>query len=435
MNCLKAAGNERFTYCRTNKSANELDNEQCELPFNNIFGDTEKMTIKDNNIFISHRSEDKIFADLLVDFLILIGVPNERIFCSSLPGNDVKSKIDSEIKTQLNNSVLNILILSKDYYESVYCLNEQGIIWYVDKPMILFALPEIEPDKMFGFIDKNYKLNRFDSTSDLSSVVDQLKEIFTLNLSIAKLNDGINKLIARYGEKVASRGDKQPYHSKDINKFMQDMKFTDDETAVLYYIWMQQKRKITAEQIAEWLIQKEIYGIDVQNAFDLLAQSCYGIINEDTFELDIQVFREYCNKTREELQPIIDRVTEHSYSSAKTIQDLWNNGDLDDFDKLFISYIIDEKVISFKDRWDMSQQVKAIQKWEYENIMKNSLSSNYADCLQFFIENKLVFPSEYTSYDEPYEYSLHETIKSFFFSKTFPFAKELDEVKNKYMLF
>lgn len=48
--------------------------------------------IKKSIIFISHRSIDKNFADILVDFLCGTGIPKDRIFCSSLPGNDVKEK-------------------------------------------------------------------------------------------------------------------------------------------------------------------------------------------------------------------------------------------------------------------------------------------------------------------------------------------------------
>ena len=83
-------------------------------------------------IFISHRSTDKKIADIFENFLTTCGVSYSNIFCSSLPGNDVETKISSEVKENLKASVLNIALLSDDYYQSAYCQNESGIIWFLD---------------------------------------------------------------------------------------------------------------------------------------------------------------------------------------------------------------------------------------------------------------------------------------------------------------
>ena len=83
-----------------------------------------------NTIFISHRSTDKFIADMLLDFFTGTGIPKETVFCSSLPGNDVNERISKEIKSALKSSAVNISILSHDYYQSAYCLNEAGILWY-----------------------------------------------------------------------------------------------------------------------------------------------------------------------------------------------------------------------------------------------------------------------------------------------------------------
>lgn len=81
-----------------------------------------------NIIFISHRSTDKDIADMLVDFFAGTGIPKEAVFCSSLPGNDINEKIAGEVKAALKNSAVNIAILSQDYYQSAYCLNEAGVL-------------------------------------------------------------------------------------------------------------------------------------------------------------------------------------------------------------------------------------------------------------------------------------------------------------------
>lgn len=97
----------------------------------------------ESKVFISHRSTDKEVAEMLLDFLAGTGIPKEQIFCFSLPGNDIGSRISAEVKDALKNSALNIAILSHDYYQSAYCLNEAGILWYVDIPVIAIAMPEI----------------------------------------------------------------------------------------------------------------------------------------------------------------------------------------------------------------------------------------------------------------------------------------------------
>ena len=48
-------------------------------------------------IFVSHQTKDKNIADILVDFLIAIGIQADTIFCSSIPGNDVKEKISDAV--------------------------------------------------------------------------------------------------------------------------------------------------------------------------------------------------------------------------------------------------------------------------------------------------------------------------------------------------
>lgn len=67
---------------------------------------------------------------MLVDFLVNVGVDNDVIFCSSIPGYDVREKIADEIFSALNESMIDIAILSSNYYDSTYCLNEAGIIWF-----------------------------------------------------------------------------------------------------------------------------------------------------------------------------------------------------------------------------------------------------------------------------------------------------------------
>lgn len=151
-------------------------------------------------IFISHRSTDADVADIIKDFLVATGIPNEKVFCSSLPGNDVKEKIGPEVKQHLQAAIINILILSKDYYNSAYCLNEAGVAWYLDDAVVIpVGLPEIDPTKMIGFLNSDYKLRRLDNNDDVSYIYDIAREkTDSATIKAGVLTRELNKLNKRY---------------------------------------------------------------------------------------------------------------------------------------------------------------------------------------------------------------------------------------------
>ena len=159
-------------------------------------------------IFISHRSIDAEIADMLKDYLVTTGIPNNYIFCSSLPGNDVKSVISREVKEKIANSSVNIAILSGSYYESAYCINEAGIIWLQDSdvPAVVIGLPEIDHNNMHGFLNSDYKLRRLDNLSDISAIHDSVHT--AVNIPAATLSvatEAGQKLSNRYKEFISQR--------------------------------------------------------------------------------------------------------------------------------------------------------------------------------------------------------------------------------------
>ncbi len=127
-------------------------------------------------VFISHRSTDKAIADMVFDFLIGTSIPREYLFCSSLTGNDICEKIAAEVKINIRRSVVNIAILSCDYYQSAYCLNEAGIMWFCDIPVVPIALPEISSENMYGFLSNEYKIRRLSCVDDISYIYDTVRD-------------------------------------------------------------------------------------------------------------------------------------------------------------------------------------------------------------------------------------------------------------------
>ncbi len=296
-------------------------------------------------IFISHRTTDKDVADMLVDFFSATGVPRDEIFCSSLPGNDVKTKISKEVKEAINKSVVNIAILSNDYYQSAYCLNEAGILWYKEEPVILIALPEIDINNMYGFLDNDYKLHRLDSETDISDIYDTVREPLKVSpvVRTSTIISESHKLINRYKEFTQKREETISVNNNSQNYFVSDMT-TDDERIVLYYILQKNVCKVNKSEITDWLQENEIYGVNIDNAFELLSSFGDGKVENNTLKVDIDVFRSFSSNKDVITSELKKYVDNNIKLSVDRFNRLWEDGTMSNMEKLFIAYIVEEQV-------------------------------------------------------------------------------------------
>ncbi len=174
-----------------------------------IIEDKGDVIVGKHMIFISHRSDDAEVADMLKDYLVGTGIPNDCVFCSSLPGNDVAGVISKEVKEKIQASVVNIAILSHSYYQSAYCLNEAGIFWFNDStPVIAIGLPEITHENMYGFLNSDYKLRRLDNETDISQIYDTVSEVISgARVTHTVITRENQKLRDRYSQFLTNRGD------------------------------------------------------------------------------------------------------------------------------------------------------------------------------------------------------------------------------------
>ena len=366
----------------------------------------EVLVLSNSKIFISHRSVDKEIADSIQDFLIALGVNRDMVFCSSLPGSDVKQKISTEIKSALENSCLNIVILSRDYYDSAYCLNEAGVLWFLNTPVVPIAMPEIDCDNMIGFLGNEYKIRRLDNDVDLAYINDCLCEIGIIKSSKATvLNQETKKLISRYMQCIEKR-----LLTHEEKSFITLAQTTDDEKVLLYYIINHKLQKIRKFDVEKWLIESEIHNVNIDNAFDLFVASGLGKFEEQRLNININAFRSLVTFNDDEYCEYSRVVRSHTKYSSDSFLEKWSHDELNDEMLLFISYIIDEKVFSFGDRWMATGQLESIKNWEKKNGLYPHLSETYDSCLSFFIENKWVYPSDFTKYGNPREYTLYKSL-------------------------
>ena len=414
-----------------NNSARVYKEQQAEYE-NNKSNSNQQNSDEHSVIFISHRSTDKEIADMLTDFFVSTGISKERIFCSSLPGNDVNERISQEIKSALQNSVVNIAILSHDYYQSAYCLNEAGVLWYKDTPVIAIALPEINSNNMFGFLNNEYKLRRLDSETDISYIYDTTHDaILTPQTKVSVITVENKKLRTRYENFLKNREQPKQPNKELLTNTISDLT-TDDERIVLYYILKKKVRKVSKSEILGWLHYDEVYDVNIDNAFDLLSSFDDSLINNETLELGIKVFRNYSANSDTLITVLQETLDNHIRKSIDIFKSLWNSSLLDDILKLFIAYIVDERMSSFGDRWKMDKQIENIKNWEDKNTLNPSLSENYGSCLQFMIQNNLVYETDWTSYGNPREYSLCTSLQEFLFNCPYEYIEELQNVKNDF---
>ncbi len=383
-------------------------------------------------VFISHRSVEKGIADMLIDFLIGTGISREYLFCSSLPGNDVNERINTEVKDKLKNSSINIAILSDDYYKSAYCLNEAGVMWFCDKiRLIPIVLPEISSENMYGFLNNEYKIRRLNSNDDISYIYDAVcTNVDAQQCKASIVTAETAKLKKRYETYTSKRSITET--SKQIVAQDTFEILSDDEAIVMYYILTKKVRKIKKNDINSWMIDEELFDINIDNAFDLLSNLENGKHEEGILELDINVFRKNIGKSEELVSQLFKYVEKHRKLSSDTFEKIWQLGKFEEAEKLFVSYIIDERITTFGDRWMAEEQIEDIGKWAYKNGLDSTLSEKYGSCLSMFIEKNLVYESSWTSYGNPREYSLHVSLKEDLFSSNFKYSDELLTLKEKH---
>ena len=97
---------------------------------------------------------------------------------------------------------------------------------------------------------------------------------------------------------------------------------------------------------------------------------------------------------------------------------------------LFVAYIVDEAMYSFGSRWMADAQIKDIKQWESKNSLDSMLSNNYGKCLDVFIQNDLVYESNWTSCGNPKEYTLCPSLQEFLLTFPSEFVEALRKIKD-----
>ena len=114
--------------------------------------------MKTPKVFISHKQEDKPFADALVSLInFIIGPSGDKVFCSSIPGYGIRQSRDiiDDLKAQFDgHNIFMVIIHSPRYYNSTVCLNEMGASWVLGTKFSSFMTKDCSYDLLNGVIGK-----------------------------------------------------------------------------------------------------------------------------------------------------------------------------------------------------------------------------------------------------------------------------------------
>ena len=147
----------------------------------------DKEKVKKPLLFISHSSANENIATNLVQLLRTLGFNNKNLFCSSVPGYDIKEGEDiyDTLASKFQDyNIFVIFLLSSEYYQSAACLNEMGATWVLkDNYSTIvcpgFSIPEIKgainPCKMAVVLGDYKRVN-----GKLNNLKDRLIEFFGL---------------------------------------------------------------------------------------------------------------------------------------------------------------------------------------------------------------------------------------------------------------
>jgi hypothetical protein len=148
---------------------------------------------KKPKIFISHSSQDKNYANYIVDLLEDIGLANNQIFCSSVPGYGIPLDEDiyDYLKRQFQTHDLHvILILSDYYYDSVACMNEMGAAWVLQSKCTTLLLPGFEFKEIKGAINPRQIGLKLDSDLiEVKEKLGQLKDALVQEFQLTQISD------------------------------------------------------------------------------------------------------------------------------------------------------------------------------------------------------------------------------------------------------
>ena len=170
-----------------NKLQAEL--EKIETPEDVIVEETKRP-----KILISHASKDIGYVQLILNLFEDIGLTNDEVVCSSVPGYGIPLGADiyDWLASQFQEHDLYIIFaLSEQYYRSPACLNEMGAAWVLKQDYDSILLPGFDYKQIAGAVNPNRIALKLDDkdTNNLKHRLLELKDKIVRKFSLRSMSE------------------------------------------------------------------------------------------------------------------------------------------------------------------------------------------------------------------------------------------------------
>ncbi|TXD81175.1 TIR domain-containing protein [Subsaximicrobium wynnwilliamsii] len=189
-------------------------------------------------IFISHSSLDSKYVEKLIDIFEAIGVPSDKIFCSSFEGYGVRLGNDflEDIRKRLNSNVLVVFILSENFYSSVVSLCEMGATWVKTNNHIPVLIPPFDYSDVKGVIPttNGMKINEKAKYNSLKNVIEDFLDLKPINNSVweRKRDNSLKDLKVLLETVVYSTVNEKPKRTKQTEENL-ELNFYDNQDDII----------------------------------------------------------------------------------------------------------------------------------------------------------------------------------------------------------
>lgn len=148
------------------------------------------------DIFISHSSKDQAIVEQMIELINDLFEKKLNIRCTSVVRYKIEpgKHIENQIKEDILNAKLVIVLLSKDSLGSGHVQNEIGGAWILNKAWVLLHYEDDIRDQLKSFV-KNYELTPIYDSRNLDVLFNHIKKVFNLTEKISDKKANYQQLL------------------------------------------------------------------------------------------------------------------------------------------------------------------------------------------------------------------------------------------------
>ncbi len=364
-------------------------------------------------ILISCHEHARPVAEYLAAFLMENGIRREQIICSLLPGKGSPTPPEGQAREMITRAGFGVVLLSRGYAESPCCLQEAGALWFLNIPSVLCLLPGAQKSSLGFMAEKeSFSMDQPTGLCRLAECARSAVALPPMQIPADRAQNAakqIRELLASLLRAPAEPGQRD-LHPEQLRQL------TEQEQLVLYYFLCHGAQQVqSSAPIRRWLVEEELDRGNPAAGLALLAERGYGLLlpgeNDPPFAMKMPIFEQLTRQKElflEVLRPVFER--HRQLRSALFLQALSQRA-LGPVDLLFVSYLLEEQVVSFgADPWKEGA-VGGVIRWERKNHLMPALSRDYFGCLTRFLRRDFLYESTFRFDQTPLEYRLHRSLQ------------------------